>query len=290
MVGRMPKRPVADEIATRFSQDEPGPETPEQKQQRIAQAIQETQSLVGDINSGSRITRQIAKDDMVMRKAYRRAVQESMSLNDLAVGLGRLPGLSVSDVMLPDFQLPGPGEQFLTEEFPTNHDDMIMEDLYQPQRSRAVQQQPPIRAPQRQPLTEQRPAPRPAVRHALDLEPTQEEQSGRLSLWRIKRYLGETRSGNEVHVWRVENTKTGSKLQNLFRLESVASRIALMLNESGDLNDPRVVSLANSYEKRNKLLKEARLLERSADGKAMKSERLRQIRAEINQLDYKLGV
>jgi hypothetical protein len=283
MVGRMPKRSVqTDEIATRFSADEPGPETPAQKQQRIAQAIQDTQSLVGDINSGSRITRQIAKDDMVMRKAYRRAVQESMSLNDLAVGLGGLPGLSVSDVMLPDFELPGPGQQFLTEEFPTNHDDMIMEDLYQPKRPvRQVQQQP-IRGPQRQPLTERSVQPRPAVRNALDLEARE--------LWKVKRYLGETRSGNEVHVWRVENTKTGSKLQNLFRLEGVASRIALMLNESGDLNDPRVVSLANSYEKRDKLLKEARLLERSADGKVMKSERLRQIRAEINQLDYKLGV
>ena len=285
MVGRMPKRSVqADEIATRFSLDEPAAETPEQKQRRVAQAIHETQSLVGDINSGSRVTRQIARDNMVMRKAYRRALQESMSLNDLAMGLDRMPGLSTADVMLPDFQLPGPGQQFLTEEFPTNHDDMIMEDLYQPQPQRQLVRQQPIRAPQRQALTEQRPASsRPAVRSALDLEPTRE-------LWKAKRYLGETRSGSEVHVWRVENTKTGSKLQNLFRIEGVASRIALMLNESGDLNDPRVVSLANAYEKRDKLLKEARLLERSADGKPMKNERLRQIRAEINQLDYKLGV
>jgi hypothetical protein len=227
-----------------------------------------------------------------MRKAYRRAVQESMSLRDLAVGLDGMPPLSVSDVMLPDVPAPG-SHQFLTEEFPTNHDDMIMEDLYRPEpqvRQRPVQ-------PNRQILQETKPIrssdiyrsdgsgrkvtepARPRVREAIAGEN-----------WRVKRYLGETRSGNEVHVWRVENAKTGSKLQTLFRLEGVATRIVLALNESGDINDPRAVSLVNAYEKRDRLLKEARALERSADGKAMKSERLRQIRAEINQLDYKLGV
>lgn len=284
MVGRMPKRQIqVDEIATKFSLDTPHEETLEQKRQRIAQAINETQNLVSNINSGSRITRQIARDDQVMRKAYRRAVQESLSLRDLAMGLDGMLPLSMSDVMLPDIPMPGE-RQFLTEEFPTNHDDVIMEDLYR--------SQPPIRQnlqlphpPQRKVLTEQQPTPRPNIRNALDMKPSTIPEN-----WRIKRYIGETRNGNEVHVWRVENSKTGSKIQTLFRLEGVASRIALILNETGNIHDSRAVSLINAYEKRDKLLKEARALERSADGKTMKSERLRQIRAEINQLDYKLGV
>lgn len=273
MVGRMPKRRVsADEIANQFSVGE-GSETPEQKRTRIAQAIQNTQSLVGDIQNGGRMTRQDARDDMVMRKAHRLAkgfLNEGLSLNDLAAGIDGMPGLSMADVMLPDVQMPsGMSNQFLTEEFPTNHDNVIMEELYQPPR-------PPV-----QPTRQQRP-----IREQVAQQPSRETRDN----WRVKRYLGETRGGNEVQVWRVENAKTGNKLPNLFRLEGVASRISLHLNESGDPNDPRVLSLVNAYEKRDKLLKEARQLEKSADGKQMKSERLRQIRAEINQLDYKLGV
>jgi hypothetical protein len=91
-------------------------------------------------------------------------------------------------------------------------------------------------------------------------------------------------------VWKVENPRTGTKLDTLFRVEGVANRVALLLNETGDLNDPRVVGLVGAYNKRDKLLKEARALQKSADGKPMKSDRLRQIQAEINQLDYRLGI
>src|SRR5579863_9868066 len=109
MVGRMPKRQVvAETLANDFTGGgaDPAPETPAQRQARIAQAMENANSLVGDIASGNRITRQIAKDDQVMRKAYRRAVSEGLSLNDLAFGLDNGPGLSMQDVMLPDMPMP----------------------------------------------------------------------------------------------------------------------------------------------------------------------------------------
>lgn len=286
MVGRMPKRSRVDQLATEFGVADNGltPETPQQRQQRIAQAIQHTQSLVGDIQNGARANR-ASRDDMVMRKAHRLAksyLNEGLSLNDLAAGLDRMPNLAMSDVMLPDVPLPAHGNQMLTEEFPTNHDDVIMNELYNPPQSIAHQQG----------RKRGQFAPVPTVeKQRLFEQPTRRAEPQTVTEnWKVKRYLGETRGGSEVHVWRVENAKTGTKLPSLFRIEGVASRIVLALNESGDLNDPRVLSLTNAYEKRDRLLKEARQLEKSADGKQMKSERLRQIRAEINQLDYKLGV
>ncbi len=273
------------------------PETPQQRQARIAKAVQNAQALTEGIKSRAPNTVRDARDDQVMRKAYRRAVSDKMSFSDLAAGLGH-PGLTTRDAMLPDMAPLGngvmEGREFLTEEFPTNHDDMIMEDLYSQQPIRQPRQpgapQQPIRQPQqpirqqRQVLTEERPATQ--RRPELNLR----QAVATAENWRIKRYLGETRSGTEVHVWKVENTKTGNSLRNLFRIEGVASRIAMILNETGDASDPRIVSLINAYEKRDKLIKEARALEKSADGKEMKTDRLRALRAEINQLDYRLGV
>lgn len=262
MVGRMPKKVQADQLASEYADV---PESPEQRRRRLSQAQQTA------MTAQSRIAEHDAREEARMYALSRRAKQQMLSLEDL-MGGDSGPALSRQDVMLPDMQT---GQQFLTEDFPTNHDDVIMEEMYRPPTR-------PIRQPQQQParprqqLTEQRP-----IRSS---EPAVSEN------WRAKRYLGETRSGAEVQVWKVENTKTGSSLRNLFRIEGVASRIAMMLNESGDINDPRVISLAGAYEKRDKLLKEARQLEREAEGKPMKTQRLRQIRAEINQLDYRLGV
>jgi hypothetical protein len=281
MVGRMPKRQPAnfgikqavnaDQLATEFGAV---PETPEQRRKSIQEAQQNAMAIQSAI---------AAHDDREVRRMYelsRRAKNPGnmLTLSDLMGGIDMAgPPLSRADVLQGMDMGNGGGTQRLTEEFPTSKvDDYLMEELYNPTPQRQVQ-------PIRQSLTERRPVqsqPRPQQRP----QPTTAEN------WRVKRYIGETRSGNEVHVWRVENVKTGSKLENLFRLDSVASRIAMYLNESGDNNDPRAVSLCNTYKRRDQLLKEARMLEKSAEGKPMKSERLRQIRAEINQLDYKLGV
>jgi hypothetical protein len=108
--------------------------------------------------------------------------------------------------------------------------------------------------------------------------------------WTVQSYLGETRSGNTIPVWKVSNLKSGRSIDKLFRIEEIAHKVARFINESSDPGDPRAVSLIAAYDKRDKLLKEARLLEKDAAGKPMKTERLRSLRAEINQLEYRLGI
>lgn len=199
------------------------------------------------------------------------------------------------------------GRQMLTEEFPTNHDDALMEEIYgryapgrpmqedepdrfapgrpirqMPQRTQQRQvpqrQAPQRQAPQRQMLREQ----------IIGQSPPQSNRGG--PPWGLKAFIGETKSGNQIPVWKVQNSRTGTLLNTMFRVESVAQKVAMLLNESGDSNDPRALQITQLYEKRDKLLKEARVLEKTAAGKPMKSDRLRVIRDEINQLDYRLGI
>jgi hypothetical protein len=215
-----------------------------------------------------------------------------LSMNDLMGMPSRGPTLDRADV----FQGMETGMEqsgMLTEDFPTQHDNIIMEDLYaQPQRQQRPQpralppqqrQQQPQQQPQRQALRETIMG---GTRETVMRQPPAAVQPP----WRVKAYLGETRGGNQIPIWKVANAKTGSEIDKMFRIESIAARVAGLLNESGDINDPRALSLISVYDKRDRLLKEARLLEKTADGKPMKTERLNAIRAEINQLDYRLGI
>jgi hypothetical protein len=203
----------------------------------------------------SRIAEHDAREEQRMINLSRRAERDMLTLADLEGG--SIPPLSRSDVMLPGMS---PRSQLLTEEFPTSHDTAIMQEIYngpKPSRSR--------------PLTETtRPARHPS--------------------WTVKKFLGETRGGTTVAVWKVQNSDSGIAFDKLFRIESVAFRIASLLNESNNIGDPRVVSVLRDYDKRDKLLKEARVLERETGDKPMKQSRLRAVRAEIASLDYKLGI
>lgn len=180
----------------------------------------------------------------------------------------------------------------LTEEFPTNHDNRITEELYhhddyhqpQPQRRSGNQirdiPEPRARAlpsaPQRQSLREE-----------IIGGSRQQQPAGN---WMVKAFLGETKTGKQVPVWKVGNAKTGTTFGKLFKIEGLAKKIVGYLNESGDSNDPRALSLMHAYEKREQLLKQARLLEQTAAGKPMKTEQLKAMYREIGQLDSRLGV
>lgn len=256
-------------------------ESAAQKRARIIEAMQNAQATKGAIDAGTN-----GGDRATLSRIHQKMkrLSDDVGMRDLMVGIGSMPAMNARDLLLPEDRALLAGRtstaagqmmqrQMLTEEFPTGHDDWIMDDLYARQ---------PARQPQRQVLREDSVPPRrqaPNLKAALDAEN-----------WKVKQYLGETRGGSKVHVWKLENARSGVKLDTLFRVEAVANRLALLLNETGDLNDPRVVGLVNAYNKRDKLLKEARALQKSANGKPMKSDRLRQIQAEINQLDYRLGI
>lgn len=58
--------------------------------------------------------------------------------------------------------------------------------------------------------------------------------------WQPQAILKETRIGKEVERYRVTNTKTGAKYDELFRHHAVALQIAAILNETNNPNDPRI--------------------------------------------------
>jgi hypothetical protein len=277
-------------------------ESPEEKRARFYEAQYRVSELAGAPGS-TRFTDHDAREKEIMGKANRIAESLDMGWGDLMAGLDMrdMRGLSRNDVMFPeDMQQmqrrgsapPMQGRQMLTEEFPTHQDNIIMEDLYA-----NTYEKPQPRARSLPPQQQQRQAPRQTLRETITGSPAPRQQQAQPVRqapagppWQVRAFMGETKSGGQIPVWRVVNARTGTNIQTLFRIESIADRVAGLLNESGDQNDPRALKVIGLYENRDRLLKEARLLEKSSDGKPMKTERLRQIRAEINQLDYRLGV
>lgn len=169
----------------------------------------------------------------------------------------------------------------LTEEFPTHHDDRIIDEMYRPQQRTQNQ----ARA-----LPEQRARSQPVQQRQSLREQIMDRPVASATNWQVKAFMGETQSGQQVPVWKVMNARTGTTYGKLFKAEGVATRIAGYLNESGDSNDPRALGLVHTYEKREQLLKQARLLEQTAAGKPMKTEQLKAMYREIGQLDSRLGV
>jgi hypothetical protein len=110
------------------------------------------------------------------------------------------------------------------------------------------------------------------------------------AMWGIKQYMAEMRNGGEIPVWKVSNSSTGFALDKVFRIKEVAQKLVMILNETGNINDTRVVSLINSYDKRDKLLKEIRVLQKDPKDKPMKTKIIESKRAEIAQLEYRLGI
>jgi hypothetical protein len=239
---------------------------------------------VNEFTQGGRLTEHDHRENQVLVKAHRKALSLSLDMNDLMTGIGHI---DMPGSMFPEDRQGISGDrEFLTEEFPTAHDNYIMEDLYRPRSQPATPRQNQPRQALREQIVGNRhatPAPPPGNTRPHTTPPPAGPP------WRVKAFLGETRGGDEIPVWKVANTKTGSTIDKLFRIEGVAVRVAGLLNESGDINDPRALSLIAVYDKRDKLLKEARLLEKTAAGKPMKTQRLQAIQAEINQLDRRLG-
>ncbi len=262
---------------SRFLDATPEPiETPAERRQRISSALERAAETKGMIIENRR------ENDRLIRNHRKTKSDLFLDMRDLMSGIGP-SSFSTTDQLLPEERAilaghnPRVAGQMLTEQFPTAQDDMIMQEYYQPKPQ-------PQQQPQRQMLMEDVPAkPRLNLRQPVHA-PAAEN-------WYVKKFLGETRGGDTVQIWKVTNKKTGTAIDKMFRLEGVANRIAMLLNESGgDMYDPRVVSLITVYDKRDQLLKEARALEKTASGKPMKTERLRAIRGEINQLDYRLGL
>lgn len=218
-----------------------------------------------------------------LEKGEARKAREDQKMVSIAKKLATLG----DDYLMEAMGFRGAGRRVLTEQVPMEMQD---DSYLLPEEQEALRTQ--QRMPQRRqfsfneqvPLTEDAPAPRRAPKAVQDTS------------WTVKQYMAETKSGANIPVWKVFNSKIGMEHQTPFRIEEVAVKIANILNESGNFNDPRVVSVINAYTKRDKLLKECRALEQEVKSKGAaaadshKAQRVRQLRSEIQALEYRLGI
>jgi hypothetical protein len=78
--------------------------------------------------------------------------------------------------------------------------------------------------------------------------------------WTAQPILKETAIGKTIERYRIKNTKTGQTIDGLYRHEACAAQIAACLNESNNVNDPRVKRLNEWSEKEESILLETRKL------------------------------
>lgn len=184
------------------------------------------------------------------------AMQISKKLGNMELTMADLIGVDRGGPILSRAQLfdgmemPPPGRRVLTEEFPTSHEKNFLSE----QNNKSVKR-------------ENTPRPR----------------------WSIKRFMAEMKNGTEIPVWKVANN-TGFALDKIFKIKEVADKLVFYLNESGNMNDPRVINLISVYNRRDQLLKEIRILEKEAVGKPMKTKIVESKKTEVQQLDYRLGI
>lgn len=113
----------------------------------------------------------------------------------------------------------------------------------------------------------------------------------RPATWKAQKMNARLKSGNVVPVWKVIDEKTGMEMPTPFRIEEVADRIVNILNESGNVNDPRIVSVTSNYNKRVQIMKEMKQVKQMiAEGQTSKKARFQQLQSDLASVDYRLGI
>jgi len=106
--------------------------------------------------------------------------------------------------------------------------------------------------------------------------------------WASQELKAKLTSGSTVPVWKVVNEKTGMELPTPFRLKEVADKITMVLNETGNMNDNRVVKTIDMYNRRIKIVKEVNTLKENTD--ASSKNKVKILKEELTAIDFKLGV
>lgn len=110
--------------------------------------------------------------------------------------------------------------------------------------------------------------------------------------WKIKKQGARLKgSGNVVPVWQVVQESTGMNIPKYFRVQEPAERIATILNQTGNVNDPRIGNVINLYEEHVSLMKELRKTKRLVkEGRGEYAQHLRGLRTKLEEVNYKLGI
>lgn len=110
--------------------------------------------------------------------------------------------------------------------------------------------------------------------------------------WGAQKFMARIKGiQNPVPVWKVIDEDTGIEVPTVFRIQEPADRAASILNESGNLNDPRFKGLIKSYSEHVRLMRESRKLRRAIkEGRQNLRPKLQEVLGELEVANYKLGI
>lgn len=122
-----------------------------------------------------------------------------------------------------------------------------------------------------------------------DFGPTQKKST---PAWIVQEGVAQLQSGKKVRVWMiVSETNNGFEYKKPFRIEEAASRVANILNQTGNPNDPRIMKISESHDKYVKLLTKSRKLKKAIqEGRTDLKPQLNQIREQIEGVSLVLGI
>lgn len=109
--------------------------------------------------------------------------------------------------------------------------------------------------------------------------------------WEVVPMEARTKDGSVIPVWKVMmEGAIKMEFPHMFRLESAAQRAWSILNQTGNVNDQRLVQLIESEKQYTMLMKRARVLKESAmSGDAAARTELMRVKGNLDALALKLG-
>jgi len=109
--------------------------------------------------------------------------------------------------------------------------------------------------------------------------------------WTVQQATAKLTTGQSIPVWMAVETQSGTEFKKPFRLEEAANRAAAILNQSGNLGDPRLKKLIETHDKYLNLHKTVRALKKVvSEGATNQKASLAQAQAELEAVALSLGV
>lgn len=119
----------------------------------------------------------------------------------------------------------------------------------------------------------------------------EDEEPEAMASWTATKAMAKLTSGQQIPVWMVADPGTGMELKKPFRVEAAAERACAILNQSGNVNDPRLRRLIEAHDQHLQLMKTIRATRKQIqEGAGDKKQVLGQLQASLEQVNLILGI
>lgn len=109
--------------------------------------------------------------------------------------------------------------------------------------------------------------------------------------WVVQQAQAKLTTGQSIPVWMAVESQSGTEFKKPFRLEEAATRAVAILNQSGNLGDPRLKKLVEAHDKYVNLHKTVRALKKAVnEGATNQKANLAQAQADLQAVALTLGV